>query len=250
MSTETPGPAEPGSGERLSLSVVMPGLNEEANVAGAVERMIEGLEACAEEFEVIVVDDGSTDRTGELAEAIAASDPRVRVLRNPRNVNYGVSLQRGIDAARCEWVLHDGMDLPLAPEDIGRFREHFPGADVVVARRFDRSAHSRWRALTSWTNNLLLRILFAPRTRDLNFVQFYRRSYAQSVRLRSTSPAFVTPELILRAERGGRRVVEVRAEFRRREAGVAHFGRPKDILWTLRDMLGLRLHTWLRGWDA
>lgn len=234
----------------LSLSLVMPGLDEEANVEAAVKRALAALTEHTAEFEVIVVDDGSTDRMGEIADRLASEDPRIRVIHNERNLNYGISLARGIAAARCDWILHDGMDLPLAPEDLSLFLPHFAGADVVVARRPDRGAHSRWRALTSWVNNRLLRLLFGPRTRDLNFVQFYRRSWVQGVTLSSTSPAFVTPELILRAERSGRAVREVEAEFRRRERGKTHFGRPKDILWTLRDMARLRVRTWLRGWQT
>jgi len=237
------------SATRIDLSVIIPGLNEEANVERAVLRVIGGLEKVADTFEVIVIDDGSTDRTGEIAERLAAADSRVRVLHNGRNLNYGVSLRRGLQAARGEWILHDGMDLPLAPEDFGRFTPHFRDADVIVARRHSREAHSPWRKLTSWTNRLLLRILFAPRTRDLNFVQFYRRDFVQRIALVSTSPAFVTPEIILRAERTGARVREIEVEFRRREAGKAHFGRPRDIAWTIRDMLRLRLRTWRRGWS-
>ena len=240
--------SEPKPKQRVSLSLIMPGYNEEANVERALRRAIAALERATDEFEIIVINDGSTDRTGRIAEQVSASDTRVRVLHNERNRNYGVSLKRGIEAARCDWLLHDGMDLPLAPEDIGNFTAHFGDADVIVVRRTDRSAHSRWRKLTSWTNNLLLRVLFSPRTSDLNFVQFYRRSLVQSIDLRSTSPAFVTPELILRAEHGGGRVLEVSAEFRHRERGKAHFGKPKDILWTLRDMLRVRLWTWLKGW--
>lgn len=228
----------------------MPGLNEEENLEPAIRRAIAALEKATDEFEVIVINDGSTDRTGEIADRFAAEDPRVRVLHNERNLNYGISLARGIRAARCEWILHDGADLPLAPEDLERFTAHFAESDVVVARRHSRAAHAPWRKLTSWTNNMLLRILFAPKTSDLNFVQFYRRSFAQSVELKSTSPAFVTPELIIRAERTGRRVREVRAEFRKREAGRAHFGRISDILWTLKDMLRFRLHTLLHGWGS
>ncbi|MCZ6782326.1 MAG: glycosyltransferase [Proteobacteria bacterium] len=246
MSTESP----PSRSPRISLSLILPGLNEEANVEGAVRRAVKALERATDEFEVIVINDGSTDRTGAIADRLAAEDPRVRVLHNERNLNYGISLARGIAAARCDWISHNGMDLPFAPEDLHLVAPYLADADVVVVRRVSREAHAPWRKLTSVVNNLLLRLLFRPRVSDLNFVQFYRRDYAQSVPLRSTSPAFVTPELILRAERSGRRVCEVTAEFRRRPAGKAHFGKLDDILWTLRDMLGLRLHVWRRGWNA
>jgi len=235
--------------EPLSLSLVMPAFNEEAGIERAVVRARSALQQAADDWEILVIDDGSTDRTGAIADSLATTDERVRVLHNERNVNYGVSLCRGLAAARCTWILHDGVDLPLAPEDLELFRPHFATADVIVATRRDREAHPPWRRVTSHVNRALLQLLFAPATRDLNFVQFYRRSFVQSLRPRSTSPAFLTPELILRAERTGARVVEVEATFRRRETGNGHFGRPKDILWTLRDMLSLRFHTSLAGWQ-
>ena len=80
-------------------------------------------------------------------------------------------------------------------------------------------------------------------------MQFYRRSFVQSIDVMSPSPAFITPELILRAEHTGKTVREVTVEFRRRGAGKAHFGKPRDVLWTLKDMLRFRWHTWFRGWN-
>ena len=227
----------------------MPALNEEQNIEPALRRVLTSLNKVADEFEGVIIDDGSIDRTGELADAFAAEDPHVRVLHNDMNVNYGVSLLRGFKTARFDWIGHIGMDLPLAPEDIGQFTPHFRENDVVVARRLDRSAHSPWRKVTSWANNLLLRVLFAPSCVDLNFTQFYRRSYLESIHPISTSPAFLTPELIMRAERTGRSVHEVDVEFRKRQAGQAHFGRLPDILWTLKDMLRLRIWTCFRGWE-
>ena len=129
----------------VSLSVVMPGLNEEVSIEGAVERVVAALEHSVDEFEIIVINDGSTDRMGEIADRLARADPRIRVVHNERNLNYGVSLARGIATARCEWIVHEGMDLTLAPEDFESFIARFADADVVVARRLVRSAHSRWR---------------------------------------------------------------------------------------------------------
>ena len=227
----------------------MPCLNEEASVEDAVCRMLASLERMTEEFEIIVINDGSTDRTGEIADQTAAQDARIRVLHNERNLNYGICLRLGIQNARCDWILHNGMDLPLAPEDVEKLAVHFDEADVVVACRTSRAAHSTWRKLTSWVNNRLLHLLFSPRTDDLNFTQCYRRSFVQSLKLVSTSPAFVTPEIIIRAERTGRRVCQERVEFRKREAGKPHFGKIRDIAWTLRDMFRLRLTTFIRGWN-
>jgi glycosyltransferase involved in cell wall biosynthesis len=246
----SPSLAEAASARRVSLSLLMPAFNEEHSVERAVGRAVDALERAGYDFEVIVIDDGSTDGTGRIADRLAAADSRIRVLHNERNLNYGISLCRGFAAARCEWILHDGMDLPLDPEDIVGFAEFFDDADVVVARRHDRAAHSPWRKLTSVVNHSLLRVLFAPSVSDLNFVQFYRRSFVQSVDVVSTSPAFVTPELIMRAERTGKRVRELGAEFRAREAGSGHFGKPRDIAWTLKDMLRLRVRTLLRGWGS
>lgn len=232
-----------------SLALVLPVLNEQASLERALERCVAAMGQVADAFEILVVNDGSSDATGEIAERFAARDPHVRVLHNPRNVNYGVSLKRGIQAARSEWLFHDGADLPFAPEDLPLVIPHLAEHDVVVIRRRDRSAHSSWRRVTSLVNNGLLRLAFRPRSSDLNFTQFYRRAVLDALPLRSTSPAFVTPELIIGAERAGFRVTEIGLEFRRREAGTAHFGRPKDILWTLRDMLRFRVRTLLFGWQ-
>ena len=240
----------PTSRHPVGLSVIMPVLNEEESLENAIERVVAALESLVEDFEVIVVNDGSRDGTGEIADRFGRRDARVRTIHNAENLNYGRSLQRGFAAARYDWVTHNGADLPLAPEAYEPFVRAFEKADVVVASSVAREAHSTWRKVTSWTNRALLAALFAPRTRDLNFTQFYRRSAIHPERLYSTSPAFVTPELIIRAERSGQRIIELEADFSRRRLGRAHFGRPKDIAWTLRDMLGLRPSTWLRGWDA
>ena len=250
MSVSKPREAEAPASRRVELSFILPAYNEAESIALALSRVTASLREFCADYEIIVIDDCSTDGTGTIAKEFARRDPRVRILRNERNLNYGTSLKRGIAAARFEWLVHNAVDLPLAPEDMQPFFAVLDEADVVVARRMSREAHSPWRKLTSVTNRGLLQILFSPSAVDLNFTQFYRRSVASSFRLVSNSPAVVTPELILRAERRGLRVLEIEVPFRRRQAGKAHFGRPKDILWTLRDLIRLRVVTWVSGWDS
>lgn len=233
----------------VDLSFVLPVYNEEESIEGALSRVTASLRELCRDYEIIVIDDASTDRTGEIAAACAGRDPKIRVLTNERNLNYGRSLRRGIAHASCEWLVHNGVDLPLAPEDMQPFFARMNDADVIVARRENREAHSNWRKLTSLVNRAILGLLFAPKSSDLNFTQFYRRSVATHFRLISDSPVAVTPELILRSEKCGFRVIEIEVPFRHREAGKAHFGKPKDILWTLRDLSRLRVVTWIRGWD-
>ena len=189
-----------------------------------------------------------------LLAAAAAATRTLRVATGICLVPERDPLLTAHQVATLDWLSNGrflfGIGAGWLREEMALFTPHFEHSDVLVVRRASLDAHPPWRRVTSRVNRVLLRLLFAPRARDLNFVQFYRRSFAQAVTLVSTSPAFVTPELILRAERGGWRVREVTAEFRRRERGTGHFGRPSDIAWTLRDMGRLRLHTWLRGWRA
>jgi glycosyltransferase involved in cell wall biosynthesis len=249
MSADNEAGGEGQANRKVSLSFIMPVFNEEESIGPALARVTESLDKLCSEYEVIVIDDYSSDQTGAIAAAFAEREPKVRILRNERNLNYGTSLIRGIAAAKFEWLLHNGVDLPLAPEDMQPFFDVLGEADVVVAARESREAHSPWRKLTSVTNRGLLGILFAPVVTDLNFTQFYRRSVATSFRLIANSPVVVTPELILRSEKCGYRVLEIVIPFRRREAGKTHFGRPKDILWTLRDLIRLRVVTWIKGWN-
>ncbi len=229
--------------------MLMPVLNEQESLEAAVERVRSVLEREADEFEIVVMNDGSTDRTAAIAERLAARDARIRVVHNERNLNYGITLQRGIREARCEWIVHDGADLPLAPEDFHEFFAHFDEADVIVAQRTSLPGYTRWRLVTSRVYRRMVHVLFSSSVADMNFTQFFRRGYAQSIRFATTSPSVTTPELILRAERTGKRVIEIIATFQRREAGIHHFGRLKDISWSTLDLLRLRWHTLWRGWQ-
>jgi glycosyltransferase involved in cell wall biosynthesis len=225
----------------LAISMVLPGYNEESNIEQAVRTSLGGLGAFTDHLEVVLVDDGSLDRTGPIADHIAAESKALKVIHNPINLGVGTSLLIGFRAATGDVVFHNAMDYPFDLEDLSKVLPLFPAWDVVVVARTNRSAHSPWRKLTSVVNYWLIRLLFGIRLSDLNFVQAYKREVLESLTVKARSPAFVTPELLIRARDRGFKVTEIRATFHPRKRGKASYGKPRDILWTLADMLSFWL---------
>ena len=219
------------------LTVLLPAYNEEPNVEEALKRCDAALRALGQTYEILLIDDGSQDGTAAVAEHLRDEIPSLRIIRNPLNLGVGISLLTGMRAAAGDLVLHDAMDYPFDLADLERVLPLFPESDIVVVVRKSREAHSPYRKLTSLVHHWLVRLLFLVPFRDMNFVQVYKREVLQELIVKAKSPAFVTPELLIRARDQGFRVVEMEATFHRRHKGQANYGKPRDILWTLADML-------------
>src|SRR5262249_15432118 len=157
------------------LSIVLPAYNERDGIAQAVDAHHAALaEAGIADYEVILVDDGSCDGTGDSADALAQKDARVRVLHHAQNLGQVQSILNGFRAARGDIVTHNGIDLPFDPRDVPHALAPFAeGADVVVVERIDRASYGLMRKALSWGNIVMLKLLFRSPCRDHNFVQFY-----------------------------------------------------------------------------
>ena len=158
------------------LSVFFPMWNEQDYIERAVEAAREECEALLAEndiadYEIIIVNDASTDRTGEMADALAASDPRVRVVHHPENRKLGGSMKSGFAAATGDLVLYTDADLPFDMHDVHKAMRllRYYEADVVSAYRFDRTGEGYVRTVYSFFYNMLVRVLFGVRMRDINF---------------------------------------------------------------------------------
>lgn len=225
----------------LSVSVVLPGYNEEANIEDTVGKCVSALRSFTDRYEVVIVDDGSTDQMPTIADRLAREDSAIKVIHNPVNLHVGISLLIGMNAASGDVVAHNAMDYPFDMQDLDKVLPLFPEWDVVIIARTDRSAHSKWRKLTSWVHYWMVRILFGVKFGDMNFVQVYKKDVLRSVKVKAKSPAFVTVELLIRARDQGFKITEVRAPFHSRNKGAASYGKPRDILWTLADMISFWL---------
>jgi len=233
----------------VGLSFFFPARNEELNVQPSVSRALEVLPPLADRLEVTIVDDGSTDRTGEIADTIAREDARVRVIHNKPGRGYGGAVRAGLVAATQPFVAFTDGDLQFDVADFGRLAAVMaPGVDAVIGYRIKRA--DPWRRLViAAVYNLVIRILFAGGWRDVDCgFKLFRADVFERVpleRVRSNG-AFFSAELLINLRASG---------IVMREVGLPHHPRlhhepkgapPKVIFKAIRDLLLLRLALWLR----
>ena len=144
-----------------SITIVFPMYNEEAYIHRAIRAAGAALAEITPDHEIIIVDDASTDHTGELADALARADPRVKVVHNERNRKLGGSVRAGYAAATKDLVLYTDADLPFDLQELGRAVRllEYQEADVLAAYRFDRTSEGLVRTVYSFCYNLLIRVL-------------------------------------------------------------------------------------------
>ena len=233
------------------LSFFFPALNEEDHVAAVVEEALRVLPRFTDDLEITVVDDGSSDRTGVIADELAARDSRVRVLHHQARRGYGGAVRSGLVAATKPWVFYTDGDRQFNLEDLARLIAASDGADAVVGYREKRADPPR-RLFVAWVYNHLIRLLFGGSWRDVDcaFKLFRRDVFARVPlnRVRSNG-AFFSPELLITLRRAGVRVRQVGVRHFPRTAGEPKGAPPKVIARAIRDLLRLRSRLWLNPRD-
>jgi glycosyltransferase involved in cell wall biosynthesis len=220
----------------MEISVIMPAYNEEENIRRTLSRSLEALRELFKEFEILIVDDGSRDATGHIADELAALHPEIRVIHNQRNQGSGAAFVRGLEHVRGDLVTHNAMDYCFDLCDLRRMLPLLDEADIIVATRISRAGYTPYRKLISVVNVALLNMLFGLNLRDYNFVQLYKKQVVDAVKIASRGTSFVTPELMIRAHDLGFHLREIEIDYHAREFGVATSGNPKVIVKSIRDM--------------
>jgi glycosyltransferase involved in cell wall biosynthesis len=224
-----------------SLSIVLPCLNEESNVAAAVDNALAAAAACSDRYEVIVVDDGSSDGTARVVTELA--EPNVRLILHPYNRGYGEALRSGIRAARMDWVLLADADLQFDLRELAAFVPLTASADALWGRRIVRRDTLLRRAYANaW--NRLVRALFALPVRDVDCgFKLIRGSVLRRFELQTTG-AMISTELAVQCLAQGARFAEIGVDHRPRTAGDETGGDPRVIARAFGELL--RMHRLLR----
>jgi glycosyltransferase involved in cell wall biosynthesis len=199
------------------LSVVLPCFNEEGIVERAVDRAADAAAAAADDYEVIVVDDASTDATLPVASEVARRDRRVRVLVHAAHRGYGAAVRTGIGAARMPWILLVDAGLPIDPHELQGFLPVAAHADLVVGRRALRGdPFTRRVGAAAW--NGLMRHIFSVPLHDVDCTfKLARRAVVEPLPL-SSDGTMIGTELVVRTLTAGGRVREVRVRHEPRNA--------------------------------
>ena len=235
---------------RPRLTIFFPTYNEEENVAETVRRALDEVAPLVDgSVEVLIVDDGSTDRTPALADELAARDPRVRVHHQP-NRGYGGALRAGFENASGELIGFSDGDLQFDLREMGRLLErlddrHLGAVDAVIGYRMRRRDPPH-RLVIAKTYNALVSVLFGLRVRDVDCaMKVFRREVFDGLRLETDSP-FLSAELLVKLRARGERIAQLGVSHYPRRAGQNTGASFRKILRTFRDLARLRVALWMR----
>jgi len=200
-----------------SISIILPALNEEGNIGAAVNDIQSYFDSREEKYEIIVINDGSTDRTGEIAEGLAKENGSIRVVHHPTNKGYGSALKKGFELSKYKYVFFTDSDrqfdikgldilLPLIKTD---------AVEIIIGYRLKRKDPFLRRFL-SWGYNSLVGCLFDLNVKDIDCAfKIFRKDIFSKIKIESRN-FFVNTEILAKARHFGFNILEV---------GVPHFPR-------------------------
>ena len=232
---------------RPRLSFFFPAYNEEENVERTVALALQELAPLVDgSLEVLIVDDGSSDRTPQLADALAAGDPRVRVHHQP-NRGYGGAVKAGFGNASGELICFSDGDLQFDLGEMRRLLDRLAeGGDSlggVIGYRIKRRDPFH-RIFIAKTYNAIVSVAFGLRVRDIDCaMKLFRRDVFDGLRLDAEGP-FLSAELLIKLRARGIRFAQVGVNHFPRAAGTNTGASFRKILNTFRDLAKLRLALW------
>jgi glycosyltransferase involved in cell wall biosynthesis len=226
---------------RPSISLFLPAWNEEDYVERAVTRAVTVLERLTDDFEVLVINDASTDRTREIAEAMAEKDPRVRCITHEVNQKLGGAMKTGFASSTKDIVVYSDMDLPFDLHEVGRALHlmEYLEADMICAFRHDRTSEGPKRIVYSFVYNALITGLFGTHIKDINFsFKVVHRRVLESIELKSQG-SFIDAELVVKAVKKGFKVFQMGVDYFPRTRGVSTLASPSVIVKIVRELAQL-----------
>lgn len=222
----------------FSLTIFYPCYNEEANVERVTRAAVAVGRQVADDLEVLIVNDGSRDRTGELADRLAAEMPEVRAVHNRPNQGYGGALTRGFREATKNWIFYTDGDGQFDLNELPRLLPLLESHDVVSCYRLDRQ--DPWvRKLNAWAWSTLVNLLFSIRLRNIDCAfKIYPKPFIDGITLHSRG-ALIDTEMLAKARNRGLRIAQLGVHHYPRTAGQQTGANLRVILRAFKELFKL-----------
>ena len=221
-----------------TITILLPAFNEEKNLVATAEEVLKALENRFSGYEIIIIDDHSSDRTGELADALAQGNANIKVLHNEANKGFGYSYRRGVAAATSDYVCFFPADNCVPSECIQAIFDQVGKADVILNFTSNLEIRVPMRRLLSRTYTGMMNTLFGLHLTIINGPTVHRREIIQTVKISTDGFAFMA-EIMVRLIRSGHSYLEIGTPIRERKYGSVKAFRLKNVIsvfktvWTL-----------------
>ena len=201
--------------KKVNISVFFPCYNEEKNLEALTNSATNFLQTISDQYEIIIVNDGSKDRTREIAETLSKKDPHVKVYNHETNYGYGAALKTGFKNSIYDYIFFTDGDNQFDIKEIGGLLPYAEKFDIVAGYRINRRDNFM-RRLNALSFKFLVRVLFGLKIRDLNCAfKLFKKKVIDSIEIDSTG-AFINAEILIKAKKNG---------FTLKEVGVTHYPR-------------------------
>lgn len=216
----------------------MPAFNEAPLLAASMAALRAELDASALRYEIVLVDDASTDGTSAIADELAATGAFMRVVHHAVNGGIGAGIRTGIAAAHGELLIVSPVDSPLRADELRAYVATSADCDIVVGRRDRRAGYTWWMRAGAAAYPALLRLLFRVPLHDFNWIHLYRKQIFERITIEYGGIVFLA-EVLIKAHDAGFRLRELPVRMQARTTGRPTISRPRVIWHTATRVLAL-----------
>ena len=220
-----------------NISFVLPMYNEERGIENTISRIIGMAEKLGCDYEIVVADDASCDKSAGVVERIAKNNPRIKLVSLSKNTKFGGALRAGLLKATKETIVYTDSDLPVDFKDIEGALALLDGVHCVTGSSKVEKGESLKRVIISKVYNFIIQSLFHTNIKDINSgLKIYKREIFREMKLFSNSP-FIDVEIFANMIKKGFVIKQYPVIFKNRKAGKSYISTPAVILQTFADML-------------
>lgn len=223
-----------------SITIAIPVYNEEENIEWVIKDSVKTLPKYFKDWEIVAVDDGSKDKTGQILDRLAAQNPKIKVIHQP-NGGYSRAMLTGIMAAKKEFVAYMPADGQFLVGDMRHCFEKLNDSDLILGYRGSRPDYTAKRIIFSYGYLLILLFLFGIRWIDVGWVNIWRTKKVQKLKLNGMGGIFILTEIVVRFMKKGLRINEAPSYYHVRKSGEVKNAKMKVVFDTFLSALKLKL---------